>query len=88
MVLIWPIWAKIGQNLHVKKEISASGTGPPYGVEFAFRHPLVCKSTADSDGMPEPSNIEMQKSGNFVPVPTANTMHTLQIDWFLSMIGR
>jgi hypothetical protein len=37
-----PIWAKIGQNLHVKKKLSASGTGPPptSDAEFAFQHPL------------------------------------------------
>jgi len=29
MVLIWPIWAKIGQNLHVKNKFPASGTGAP-----------------------------------------------------------
>ena len=43
MVLIWPIWAKISQNLDVKNKFSASGTGPPpptSGAEFAFRHPL------------------------------------------------
>jgi len=29
MVLNWPIWAKISQNLDVKNKFSASGTGPP-----------------------------------------------------------
>ena len=34
-----PIWAKIGQNLHVKKNLSASGTGPPPYLRCRIRVP-------------------------------------------------
>jgi len=36
MVLIWLIWAKISQNLHVKKEIQPLAQVPPYLMEFVF----------------------------------------------------
>jgi hypothetical protein len=39
MVLIWPIWAKISQNLDVKNKFSASGTGPPPYLGCGIRVP-------------------------------------------------
>jgi len=51
MVLIWPIWAKIGQNLDVKNKISTSGTGPPPLPQVQNSHsntPLVADNIFNS----------------------------------------